>query len=119
MGSTSGPVWGSVGYIPYEWCVMSGCLLVVKIGGSEGIDLDACCANIAEVWTGGQRLVLVHGGSGETNRISEQLGHPPRFVTSVSGVESRYTDRETRDIFAMVYAGKVQTGIVERLQGRG
>jgi acetylglutamate/LysW-gamma-L-alpha-aminoadipate kinase len=93
--------------------------LVVKIGGSEGIDLDACCADIAALWQAGQRLVLLHGGSGETNRISAQLGHPPRFVTSVSGVESRYTDRETRDIFAMVYAGKVQTGIVERLQMQG
>jgi acetylglutamate/LysW-gamma-L-alpha-aminoadipate kinase len=94
-------------------------MLVIKIGGSEGIDLDACCADIAELWHAGHRMVLVHGGSDETNRISAQLGHPPRFVTSVSGVESRYTDRETRDIFAMVYAGKVQTGIVERLQGRG
>ncbi len=90
-------------------------LLVIKIGGSEGIDLDACCADIAALWQAGRRLVLLHGGSGETNRISEQLGHPPRFVTSVSGVQSRYTDRETRDIFAMVYAGKVQTSIVERL----
>ncbi|GAC1428610.1 MAG: [LysW]-aminoadipate kinase [Chloroflexota bacterium] len=94
-------------------------MLVVKIGGGEGIDLDACCADVATQWKAGQRLVLIHGGSGETNRISEQLGHPPRFVTSVSGIESRYTDRETRDIFAMVYAGKVQTGIVERLQMQG
>jgi acetylglutamate/LysW-gamma-L-alpha-aminoadipate kinase len=98
---------------------MSSETLVVKVGGSEGIDLDACCADVAELWKGGRRLILVHGGSGETNRISQQLGHPPRFVTSPSGVESRYTDRETRDIFAMVYAGKVQTGIVERLQMLG
>ena len=49
-------------------------------------------------------IVLVHGGSHETNAISEKLGHPARFVTSVSGLVSRYTDRETLEIFAMVVA---------------
>jgi len=94
-------------------------VVVVKLGGSDGVDLDACCADLAALWAAGRRLIVVHGGSGETNRISVALGHPPRFVTSLSGVESRYTDRDTRDIFAMVVAGKVNTAIVERLQAHG
>lgn len=93
--------------------------IIVKVGGSAGIDYDAVCADIAALWKQGQRLVLVHGGSGETNRIAEALGHPPKFVTSPSGYTSRFTDRETLEIFEMVYCGKINKGIVERLQRLG
>jgi [amino group carrier protein]-L-2-aminoadipate 6-kinase len=94
-------------------------MIVVKVGGSEGIDYDAVCNDIADLWLAGQKLVLVHGGSAETNRVAELLGHPPRFVTSPSGYTSRFTDRETLEIFEMVYCGKQNKGIVERLQRRG
>ncbi len=94
-------------------------MIVVKVGGAEGIDLDAVADDVAALWQEGRRLVLVHGGSSETNRIAEALGHPPRFVTSPSGHVSRYTDRATLEVFEMVYAGKVNKGIVERLQVRG
>ena len=72
--------------------------IIVKVGGSAGIDYDAVCADNAALWKAGQRLVLVHGGSGETNRVAEALGHPPKFVTSPSGYTSRFTDRETLEI---------------------
>lgn len=94
-------------------------MIVVKVGGSAGINYDALCADIAQLWKTGTRLVLVHGGSAETNRVAEALGHPPRFVTSPSGYTSRFTDRETLEIFEMVYCGKVNKGIVERLQRLG
>lgn len=97
---------------------MSG-LIVVKVGGSEGIDLDAFCADIAALHASGQRMVLVHGGSAETNRVSTQLGVPPRFVTSPGGHTSRFTDRATLEVFEMVYCGKVNKGLVESLQRRG
>jgi [amino group carrier protein]-L-2-aminoadipate 6-kinase len=91
-------------------------MFVVKVGGGAGIDYDALCADIAELWRAGQRLVLVHGGSHETNLLAEHLGHTPRFVTSPSGYSSRYTDRATLEIFMMAYAGKVNKLIVERFQ---
>ena len=91
-------------------------MIVVKVGGSLGIDYDALCADAAELWKAGRKLVLVHGGSAETNRVAAALGHPPKFVTSPSGYTSRFTDRETLEIFEMVYCGKVNKGIVERLQ---
>lgn len=94
-------------------------MLVIKAGGSEGISLEAICADVAEMVHEGQQLVLVHGGSNETNVIAEKLGHPPRFVTSVSGYQSRRTDREALSIFEMVYCGKINKAIVERLQGLG
>ncbi len=91
-------------------------MIVVKVGGSTGIDYDALCEDTAELWQAGQKLVIVHGGSAETNRVAEALGHPPKFVTSPSGYTSRFTDRETLEIFEMVYCGKMNKGIVERLQ---
>ena len=91
-------------------------MIVVKVGGSSGIDYDALCEDVAALWNEGQKLILVHGGSAETNRVAEALGHPPKFVTSPSGYTSRFTDRETLKIFEMVYCGKVNKGVVERLQ---
>ena len=94
-------------------------MIVVKAGGNGGTDIEAVCADVAELVRQGEQVVLVHGGSHETNIISEKLGHPPRFVTSVSGYVSRYTDRETLEIFAMVVAGRINKLLVERLQQLG
>ncbi|MEW6179126.1 MAG: [LysW]-aminoadipate kinase [Chloroflexota bacterium] len=91
-------------------------MLVVKIGGAAGVNFDTICEDTAELIRRGKKIVLVHGGSAEVNEISVQLGHPPRFVTSESGFTSRYTDRKTLEIFAMVTAGKINTLLVERLQ---
>lgn len=93
-------------------------MIVVKVGGSPGIDYDAVCDDVAELWHADADLVLVHGGSSETDRLAEALGHPPTFVTSPSGFQSRYTDRTTLEIFEMVYCGKMNKGLVERLQRR-
>jgi acetylglutamate/LysW-gamma-L-alpha-aminoadipate kinase len=94
-------------------------LIVVKVGGSQGIDLDAVCDDVARLVHGGRRLVLVHGGSHITNQVATALGHPPQFVTSPSGYTSRLTDRDTLEIFMMVYCGQINKDIVERLQSRG
>ena len=94
-------------------------MIVVKVGGSQGIDLDAVCDDVAALTGEGLQMVLTHGGSHETNVVAEQLGHPPQFVTSASGYVSRRTDRRTLEIFEMVYCGKVNKGLVERLQRRG
>lgn len=91
-------------------------MIVVKAGGNVGLDMKAVCADVAELVQQGEKVVLVHGGSHETNVISEKLGHPPRFVTSVSGHVSRYTDRETLEIFTMVTAGRINKRLVEQLQ---
>jgi len=65
-----------------------------------------------------QDWILVHGASDETNRLSEALGHPPRFVTSASGHVSRFTDARTLDLFAMA-SGKLNLRVVESLQKLG
>jgi acetylglutamate/LysW-gamma-L-alpha-aminoadipate kinase len=94
-------------------------MIVVKTGGGQGVNAESVCADVAELVQQGEQVVLVHGGSHETSVIAEKLGHPPRFVTSPSGHSSRYTDRETLEIFAMVAAGKINKLLVERLQQLG
>ena len=94
-------------------------MIVIKAGGNQGLDIGAVCADIVELVQRGQEVVVVHGGSHETNVISERLGHPPRFVTSRSGYVSRYTDRETLETFSMVVAGRINKLVVERLQRLG
>ncbi len=94
-------------------------MIVVKIGGSEGVDLDAVAADAAELVHAGEQLVIVHGGSHQTNVLAEQLGHPPRFITSPSGHTSRRTDRRTLEIFQMACRGVMNQALVERLIRRG
>jgi acetylglutamate/LysW-gamma-L-alpha-aminoadipate kinase len=94
-------------------------VLVVKIGGGTTLDHDRIADDAVALVRGGERLVLVHGGSALTNQIATQLGHPPEFVTSVSGFTSRRTDRRTLEIFQMVYCGQLNKGWVERFQRRG
>jgi acetylglutamate/LysW-gamma-L-alpha-aminoadipate kinase len=94
-------------------------MLVVKVGGGRGIGYEPVCDDLAALHARGCPWLLVHGGSHETNELAKALGHPPRFVTSASGYESRYTDRRTLEIFEMAYCGKVNKGIVELLQRRG
>jgi [amino group carrier protein]-L-2-aminoadipate 6-kinase len=93
--------------------------IVVKLGGTDGVDFGAICQEVPGLLSQGVRLTLVHGGSAEANRLGEALGRPPRFITSPSGFTSRYTDRETLEIFAMAVNGKVNSMLVEQLQGCG
>ena len=94
-------------------------LIVVKVGGAEGIDYEAVVEDAARLWKEGQRLILVHGASAETNKVAEALGHPPKFLTHPGGMTSRLTDRKTLEIFEMVYAGKMNKYLVELFQRRG
>ncbi|MGB8212327.1 MAG: [LysW]-aminoadipate kinase [Anaerolineales bacterium] len=94
-------------------------IIVIKLGGTEGVDFSAICQDAATLLSQGQRLVLVHGGSAEANQLGEAVGYPARFITSPSGYSSRYTDRRTLEIFAMAVNGKVNTLLVESLQRLG
>lgn len=97
---------------------MNQSIIVIKIGGSEGIDLDAVTTDAASLIASGQRLVIVHGGSHGTSTLAHQLGHPPRFITSPSGHTSRRTDRRTLEIFRMACAA-LNLALVERLRRLG
>lgn len=93
-------------------------MIVVKMGGAQGVNLSAVCQDVAALIHQGEEIVLVHGGSNETNALSEQLGVAPRFLTTVTGFTTRYTDRQTLEIFCMA-TGKINLQIVEQLQKAG
>lgn len=93
--------------------------LVIKIGGGAGIDPTSSTQELARLVEAGHRVVLVHGGSHETNQLAEALGHPTQTLTSPSGHQSRRTDRRTLEIFEMAYCGKVNKSVVERLRQAG
>ena len=40
-------------------------ILVIKIGGTEGVDFSSICADVYRLISQGQKVVLVHGGSAE------------------------------------------------------
>ena len=94
-------------------------MIVVKVGGSAGIAREAVAADVAALASSGEQIVLVHGASAETDRLSEALGHAPRTIVSPSGQQSRRTDRRTLEIFAMAALGIETFSFVELLRRHG
>jgi acetylglutamate/LysW-gamma-L-alpha-aminoadipate kinase len=90
-------------------------MFVVKVGGAEGNGIDNVLIDLAPR----RDYVLVHGGSNEVDRLAEALDRPIRWITSPSGVVSRYTDEATMEVFTMALTGKLNTAIVARLQSLG
>lgn len=87
-------------------------MIVVKIGGSvvDGLH-STTLPDIRRIVKKG-RLVLVHGGGKEVTNIATKLGKEQKFIISPSGVKSRYTDKETAEIYTMVMSGKINKAIV-------
>jgi len=94
-------------------------MITIKIGGSVVDDLHpTTIADIKKV-AEQEGIVLIHGGGKEVTKVSQQLGKEPKFVTSPSGIKSRYTDKETAEIFTMVMSGRINKTIVRMLQQNG
>ena len=72
-------------------------LLVVKIGGGAGLDLDAVCADLVRVST--RQLVVVHGVSAIMDEMCRDRGIEVQTLTSPSGHSSRYTSPAIRDVY--------------------
>lgn len=93
--------------------------LVVKVGGSAGVNLGAVCADMATLVASGQPVVLVHGTSAAADALAHKAGVPVRQLTSPSGHVSRHTDPEMLEIYVAAAAGQVNKRIVAALQGLG
>src|SRR5512139_555595 len=108
---------------PQEHWVPSGVtamLLVIKMGGSilkEGAS-SGLVEDLKEV-AKQHKVVLVHGGGAEVTEIASKLGKEQKFIISPEGFRSRYTDKETIEIYTMVMAGKMNKQIVLALQSQG
>ncbi|MDX1596747.1 MAG: [LysW]-aminoadipate/[LysW]-glutamate kinase [Nitrosopumilaceae archaeon] len=94
-------------------------MITIKIGGSVVDELHP--STIADIKKVAQQegVILVHGGGKEVTKVCSQLGKEPKFVTSPSGIKSRYTDKETAEIFTMVMSGRINKSIVQMLQKNG
>jgi len=94
-------------------------LIVVKIGGSilKGVSSELV-SDIKDVLSK-NHIVLVHGGGKEVTEIASKMGKKQEFVVSPKGFRSRYTDKETIEIFTMVMAGKINKQIVSILMSQG
>lgn len=92
-------------------------ILVVKLGGSSGLDLDAGCDDLAAL-AADRPLVLVHGVSALANQLCQEAGHPVQTITSPSGHTSRYTDPVTRGFYVQA-AEMINARLIELLRARG
>jgi len=95
-------------------------LLVIKMGGSilkEGASATLI-SDLKELLKE-NKAVLVHGGGVEVTEIASKLGKEQKFIVSPEGFRSRYTDKETIEIYTMVMAGKLNKQIVLALQSQG
>lgn len=90
-------------------------MIVIKIGGSvvDGLHSSALAdiKSIAQKY----KLVIVHGGGKEVTATATKLGKQQKFIVSPGGVRSRYTDKETAEIYTMVMSGKLNKAIVQML----
>jgi acetylglutamate/LysW-gamma-L-alpha-aminoadipate kinase len=90
-------------------------MYVIKVGGSLGDQLVNVCAGLQKLAARGEPVVVLHGGSAEANRLSQQLGVPMRYLRSSSGMHSRYTDPATLDVLTLAMAGRVKPSLTARL----
>jgi [amino group carrier protein]-L-2-aminoadipate 6-kinase len=94
-------------------------MIVVKIGGSIVDGLHSTAVEDIKNIIKRDKLVLVHGGGKEVTNIATKLGKEQKFIISPSGVKSRYTDKETAEIYTMVMSGKINKAIVGMLLRHG
>lgn len=102
--------------LPYfkQWV---GKIVVVKYGGNAMLNSElkaAVMEDIVLLNTIGIKVVLVHGGGPEINKMLEKIGKESKFVDGL-----RYTDEETMEIVQMVLTGKLNKEIVGILLEKG
>src|SRR5579859_4745115 len=91
-------------------------MIVLKIGGGAGVNVDAVCADAATIIRSGQPLVIVHGTSAAADSLAVRLNVPTQQIQSPSGHVSRYTDPATLEVYTLAAVGQVNVDLVSRLQ---
>ena len=94
-------------------------MITIKIGGSVVDNLHSSTIGDIKKVVEQEGVILVHGGGKEVTKVTKQLGKEPKFVVSPRGIKSRYTDKETSEIFTMVMSGRINKTIVQMLQKNG
>ena len=87
-----------------------GKIIVVKYGGNAMVNEElkkAVMHDLVYLSTIGVKIVLVHGGGPDINKVLEKMNIESKFVDGL-----RVTDDETIDVVQMVLAGKVNKDLV-------
>jgi len=95
-------------------------ITVVKVGGTvldEGMT-ESFIADIKRSLSQ-TKIVLVHGGGNKVTQTASKMGKEQQFLVSPEGFKSRYTDKDTMEIFTMVMAGKINKRIVSSFLAQG
>ncbi len=107
----------------------AGRTVVIKYGGAAmapaqerngevpepaAADLDSFVDDVVLLRYVGVDVVVVHGGGPEISRAMERLGKPPVFVEG-----QRVTDADTIDLVRMILVGRINKGIIARLNRHG
>jgi len=97
-----------------EW---KGRTVVVKYGGNAMLDTalkQAVAKDIADLWRGGVRTVIVHGGGPEISGLIKAMNKTSQFVAGL-----RVTDAETAALAEMALVGKTNPEIVNLINRAG
>jgi acetylglutamate kinase len=90
-----------------------GTKFVIKIGGSllgREVDLAGITENISALHHVGIQVLVVHGGGPQLNQLAKELGQEQ---TTIGG--RRVTNAKTLELAKMVFAGKINTELVSKL----
>lgn len=91
--------------------------VLVKFGGSAMLTEEGqenFAQDVVVLQKTGMLPIVVHGGGPEISRAMERMGKLPQKVNGL-----RVTDSETLEIAEMVLVGKINSGIVSRIQRHG
>jgi len=94
-----------------------GKCFVIKLGGEVMLNeavMDSLAEDLVLMNLMGIKPVVVHGGGRDISEAMKRFGKVPEFVEGL-----RVTDEETMDIVKMVLIGKVNTGIVAKINKQG
>ncbi|MGL4451699.1 MAG: acetylglutamate kinase [Sarcina sp.] len=92
-------------------------VIVVKYGGNAMKNKtlkEAVIKDIILMSCVGIKVVLVHGGGPDIDKVLKKLGKKPEFIDGL-----RYTDKETMEVVQMVLAGKVNKELVTLINNNG
>lgn len=94
--------------------------LVVKIGGSlMKYGVPPSLVEDVVVLAPDHQILLVHGGGDVVTDFATRLGKEQKFVVSPEGIRSRFTDKETVEIYQMVMSGLLAKRLVLALDKAG
>lgn len=95
-------------------------IFVLKIGG-EVIEskkiLENILKDIKELFSLGIKIILVHGGGGQADKVAKQMGHTPKKVNG-----RRITTEKDLEIIKMLYGGSMNLeilSIMKKLKMKG